>query len=103
MTLGASERGDVMNEIESVVARRLAFLERELRMGGAADAAEHELRLSPTDSIARRRLEAIYALAGNTWAQIQELRARQPSRHAVIHYDPRADSSADRAYRQALL
>jgi hypothetical protein len=93
-----------MNETESVVARRLAFLERELdRMGGAADAAEHELRLNPTDAIARRRLEAIYALAGATWAQIQELRARQPFRQAVIHYDPQADTLAERAYRQALL
>ena len=93
-----------MNEIESVVARRLAFLERELdRMGGAVDDAEHELRLNPTDPIARRRLEAIYALAGKTWAQIQELRARQSGRHAVILYDLHADTSADRAYRQALL
>ncbi len=93
-----------MNEIESVIARRLAFLERELdRMGGAADDAEHELRLNPTDPNARRRLEAIYALAGKTWAQIQELRARQPGSHAVIHYDRHADALADRAYRQALL
>lgn len=93
-----------MNEIESVIARRLAFLERELdRMGGAADDAEHELRLNPTDPNARRRLEAIYALAGKTWAQIQELRARQPGSHAVIRYDRHADALADRAYRQALL
>jgi len=92
-----------MNEIESVVARRLAFLERELdRMSDAADDAEHELRLNPTDLAARRRLEAIYALAGSTWAQIQELRAGQPRRDAVIHYDRNADASASRAYRQAL-
>lgn len=93
-----------MNEIESVIARRLAFLERELdRMGGAADDAEHDLRLNPTDAVAGRQLEAIYALAGKTWAEIQELRAREPGRHAVIHYDRHADRSADRAYRQALL
>lgn len=93
-----------MNEIESVIARRLAFLERELdRMGGAADDAEHDLRLNPSDAVARRQLEAIYALAGKTWAEIQELRAREPGRHAVIHFDRHADRSADRAYRQALL
>ncbi|MBI2735113.1 MAG: hypothetical protein HYX38_00940 [Rhodospirillales bacterium] len=92
-----------MNESESVIARRLAFLERELdRMGDAADDAEHELRLNPTDLQARRRLEAIYALAGKTWAEIKELRAGQPGRHAVIHYDRHADSSISRAYRQAL-
>jgi hypothetical protein len=84
----------------SVIAR-LAFLERELdRMGGEADDAEHELRLNPTDAAARRRLEAIYALSGRTWAQILELRTRQPDRHGVIRYDHDAD--AGRAYRQAL-
>lgn len=92
-----------MSESESVIARRLAFLERELdRMGGAADDAEDELRLNPTDPQARRRLEAIYALAGKTWAEIQALRAREPGRHAVIRYDRHADASADRAWRQAL-
>jgi hypothetical protein len=92
-----------MNEIESVVARRVSFLERELdRMSDAADDAEHELRLNPTDLAARRRLEAIYVLAGDTWAQIQELRAGQPGRDAVIYYDRHADASASRAYRQAL-
>ena len=92
-----------MDDDGSVIARRLAFLERELdRMGDAADDAEHELRLNPTDAAARRRLEAIYALAGRTWAQILELRARQADRHAVIRYDRDADASAGRAYRQAL-
>lgn len=87
----------------SVIARRLAFLERELdRMGGAADDAEQDLRLSPTDSEARRRLEAIYALANKTWAEIQELRARQPGRYAVIRYDRHAEASAGRAWREAL-
>ena len=91
-----------MNEIESVIARRLAFLERELdRMSGTADDAEHELRLNPTDPTARRRLEAIYAVAGKTWTQIQELRARQPG-DAVIHYDRHADAPVSRAYREAL-
>ena len=92
-----------MNDDGSVIARRLAFLECELdRMGGAADDAEHELRLNPTGAVAGRRLEAIYALAGKTWAQVLELRAGQPDRHAVICYDHDADASAGRAYRQAL-
>jgi hypothetical protein len=90
-----------MNESGSVIARRLAFLERELdRMGDAAGDGEHELRLNPTDPEARRRLEAIYALAGKMWAEIQQLRARQPGRYAVIRYD--RDAVAGRAYRQAL-
>jgi hypothetical protein len=92
-----------MNDSESVIGRRLAFLERELdRMNGAADDAEYELRLNPTDSLACRRLEAIYALAGKTWAEVQDLRARQPGRDALIRYDRYADASGTRAYRQAL-
>jgi hypothetical protein len=92
-----------MNELGSVMARRLAFLERELdRMGGGADDAEHELRLNPTDPAACRRLEAIYVLAGKTWAQILELRAHQTDRPSVIRYDHNADALADRTYRRAL-
>jgi len=92
-----------MNEFGSVIARRVAFLERELdRMGDSANDAEHELRLNPTDAAARRRLEAIYALAGKTWSQILELRAHQPDRYAVIRYDHDADVPAGRAWRRAL-
>jgi hypothetical protein len=96
-------RGIGMNDDGSVIARRLAFLERELdRMSDKACDAEHDLRLNPTDAAARCRLEAIYALAGKTWAQVRELRARQSGRHAVIRYDRDSDASAGRAYRQAL-
>ena len=92
-----------MDDDGSVIARRLAFLERELdRMGDAADDAEHELRLNPTDAAARRQLQAIYALAGKTWSQILELRGRQPDRYVAIRYDRDVDASADRAWRQAL-
>jgi hypothetical protein len=92
-----------MNEFGSVIARRLAFLERELdRMGDAADDAEHELWLNPTDAAARRQLQAIYALASKTWSQILELRGRQPDRYVAIRYDRDVDASADRAWRQAL-
>jgi hypothetical protein len=90
-----------MDEIDG---RRLAFLERELdRMSCTADDVEEELRLNPTDPDARRRLEAIYILAGETGRQIQELRQRQTSRHAVIRYDHAADAAAARTYRQALV
>jgi hypothetical protein len=92
-----------MNDNGAVIARRLAFLERELdRMGDVADDAEHELRLNPSNAQARRQLEAIYALAGKTWAEIQDLRARRPGRYAVIYYDRHADAPAGRSYRQAL-
>lgn len=92
-----------MDDDGSVIARRLAFLERELdRMGGAADDAEHELRLNPTDAAARRRLEAIYTLAGETWTTICELRQRDDRRRTLIVYDHHADVPAQRAYRQAL-
>lgn len=92
-----------MNDIESVIARRLAFLEREFdRMSGAADDAEDDLRLNPTDSVARRRLEAIYVLSGKISEQIQELRADEAGRHDAIRYDRDADTSIERAYRQAL-
>lgn len=89
-----------MNDID---ARRLAFLERELdRMGCAADDAEEELRLKPTDPAARRRLEALYTLAGETWRQIQGLRACRASRQTVIRVERTADAAAPRSYRQAL-
>ena len=92
-----------MNEIESVIARRLAFLEREFdRMGRTADDAEEELRFNPTNPAARRRLEAIYVVAGQIWNQIRELRARQNGHDTVIRYDRNADNSVQRAYRQAL-
>ena len=92
-----------MDDDGLVIARRLAFLERELdRMGDDTDDAEHELRLNPTDAAARRQLEAIYALTGKTWSQVLELRARRPDRHVVIRYDRDIDASAGRAWRQAL-
>ena len=93
-----------MHDDGAMIARRLAFLERELgRMARAADESEYELRLNPTDPAARRRLESIYALAGETSVRIRELRASQSGRYAVIRYDRVVDSSAHRAYRQALV
>ncbi len=92
-----------MKDDGSVIARRLAFLERELdRMIGEADDAELELRLNPTDAAARRRLEAIYVLTGETWNTICALRQGDGRRPTGILYDRHADASAQRAYRQAL-
>jgi hypothetical protein len=93
-----------MNDAEAVVARRIAFLERELdRMGTTAADLEDELRLNPTDGQARQHLTALYAVAGDTWNKIQELRARQGSHHAAIHFDRHADPTAERSWRQALV
>ncbi|MFZ5782672.1 MAG: hypothetical protein ACOY4R_20925 [Pseudomonadota bacterium] len=82
------------------IARRIAFLERELeRMGSAAEDAEQGLRDNPTDLRAGGRLKAIYALAGDTWADIKALRARQSGGCRMIHYD----HTLDAAWRQALV
>ena len=55
-------------------------------MSCAADSAEDELRARPMDAAAVRRLEALYALADETWERIQALRARLsggPSGHLL--------------------
>jgi hypothetical protein len=93
-----------MNDAEAVVARRIAFLERELdRMGSTVADLEDELRLNPTDGQARQSLAALYAVAGDTWNKIRELRARQGGHHAAIHFDRHADPMAERSWRQALV
>ena len=93
-----------MNDAGAVVERRIAFLERELdRMGSTVTDLEDDLRLNPTDGRARQRLTALYAVAGETWNKIQELRAGQPGHHAAIHFDRHADPTAERSWRQALV
>lgn len=92
-----------MTETEGTITQRLAFLERELdRLGRSADDAEHDLLVNPTDQDSRRRLEALYVLAGETWEQIQALRAVRSRRHGTILYDRDADPVADQAWRRAL-
>lgn len=92
-----------MTETEGTITQRLAFLERELdRLERSADDVEHDLLVNPTDQDSRRRLEAIYVLAGETWEQIRALRAVQPGRNGVILYDRDADPVADQAWRRAL-
>lgn len=94
-----------MTDTSVTIAERLAFLERELdRLGRSADDMEHELLQNPTDAWSGRRLEAIYAVAGQTWSKIRELRAEQNKHFTVIHFDRDAelDEAADQAWRRAL-
>jgi len=67
-----------MTDAVGTLKRSLVFLERELdRLGDAADDAEHELRLKPTDVEACRRVEAVYVLAREVWTKIQALRVQE--------------------------
>ncbi|MCA0303105.1 MAG: hypothetical protein LCH95_11950 [Proteobacteria bacterium] len=94
-----------MTDTSVTIAQRLAFLERELdRLGRSADDMEHELQQNPTDEWSGRRLGAIYAVAGQTWSKIRELRAEQSRQITVIHFDRDAelDDAADLAWRRAL-
>ena len=94
-----------MTDTSVTIAQRLAFLERELdRLGRSADDIEHELMLNPTDAWSGRRLKAIYAVAGQTWSKIRELRAEQSRHYTAIHFDldTEADDAADLAWRRAL-
>ena len=92
-----------MTDTSEAIAERLAFLERELdRLGRSADDVEHDLFLNPTDALSGRRLGAIYAVTGQTWSTIRELRAQRDKRSPVIEIDRDADDAADLAWRRAL-
>jgi hypothetical protein len=93
-----------MNRNESLIAARIYFLERELeRMSSVADDAEEELRAKPTDVATVRRLEALYALADETWERIQGLRARLSGGPSVIYFNPRLAGPDAKAWRRALV
>jgi hypothetical protein len=93
-----------MNRNESLIAARICFLERELeRMSCVADDAEEELRAKPTDVATVRRLEALYALADETWERIQALRARLSGGPSVIYFNPRLAGPDAKAWRRALV
>ena len=93
-----------MNRNESLIAARIYFLERELeRMSTVADDAEEELRAKPTDAATVRRLEALYALADETWERIQALRARLSGGPSVIYFNPRLAGPDAKAWRRALV
>jgi hypothetical protein len=93
-----------MNRSESLIAARIYFLERELeRMGCAADNTEDELRAKPMDAATVRRLEALYALADETWERIQALRVRLSGGPSVIYFNRRLAEPGAKAWRQALV
>jgi hypothetical protein len=93
-----------MKHSESLIAVRVYFLERALeRMEMAADDAESELRANPTNAAQGQRVKALYALADETWAGIQALRARLSGCPSVIYYDRRLADPRARAARQALV
>ena len=93
-----------MTHGESLIAARVYFLERALeRMEQAADDAESELRANPTNAIWGRQVKALYALAGETWAGIQSLRAQLNGGPSSIHFDRRLADPRAQVARQALL
>jgi hypothetical protein len=93
-----------MNSSESLIAVRLYFLERALeRMEAAADDAESELRADPTNAAWGRQVEALYALASETWTGIQALRARLGGGPSLIYFDRRLAQPEARAARRALI
>lgn len=93
-----------MKRSESLIAVRVYFLERALeRMEQAADDAESELRANPTDAAQGWRVKAHYALADETWEDIQALRARLNGSPSVIYFDRRLADPRARAARQALV
>ena len=93
-----------MKRSESVIAARIYFLERELeRMSTVADDAEDELRAKPMDTATVRRLEALYALADETWERIQALRVRLSGGPSVIYFNRRLAGPDARAWRRALV
>ena len=92
-----------MTRSERAIVLSIGFLEHELeQMGEVAEAAENGLRANPTDPIAGRRLEAIYALAGETWERARALRVRLGGGFSLIHYDRQAHEPDARAWRQSL-
>jgi hypothetical protein len=93
--LGAAVKDDLR-----IDSRRMDFLQRILEgMADDADEAEGRLRDNPTDFVAGRRVETIYALANQILDGMHALRARH-RRYATI-YVARDEPNA-RAYRQTL-
>ena len=93
-----------MNRSESLIAARIYFLEQELeRMSSAADSAEDELRARPTDAATVRKLEALYALADETWERIQALHVQLSGGPSVIYFNHRLADPDARAWRRTLV
>ena len=92
-----------MTRSERAIILSIGFLEHELeRIGDAAQDAESGLLANPTDPGAGRRVEAIYALAGETWERARALRVRLNGGSPLIHYDREIREPSARAWRQTL-
>ncbi len=93
-----------MNRSESLIAVQIHFLETALeRLEQGADDAESELMADPTNAGQGRQVSALYALAGETWSHIQDLRARLSGSPSIIYFDRRLADPRAQAERQALV
>jgi len=93
-----------MGRGDSLIAVQIYFLEAALeRLEQGADDAESELMADPTNAGQGRQVSAFYALAGKTWAHIQDLRARLSGSPSIIYFDNRLADPRAQAARQALL
>lgn len=94
----------MMNRSETLIAVRICFLEAALeRLEEGADDAESTLLADPTNAGQGRQVSALYALAGETWSHIQDLRARLSGSPSLIYFDSRLADPEAQAARQALL
>jgi hypothetical protein len=92
-----------MTRSERAIVLSIGFLEHELaRMGEVVQDMEDGLLANPTDRTVGRRLEAIYALAAETWERAQALRVRLSGGPSLISYDRRAHEPSAHAWRQSL-
>jgi hypothetical protein len=92
-----------MTRSEWATVLAIGFLEEELEcMGSVVQDAENGLLANPTDPVAGRRLEAIYALADETWQRACALRVRLSGGPSLIYYDHEAHQPDQRAWRQSL-
>jgi hypothetical protein len=92
-----------MTRSQRAIVLSIGFLEDELeRMGEMVQDVENGLLANPTDSVAGRKLEAIYALAGETWERAQALRLRLGGGTSAIYYDRSLHAPDTRAWRESL-
>jgi len=92
-----------MTRRERAIVLSIGFLEHELeRMGEVVQDVENGLLANPTDPVAGRQLEAIYALAGETWQRAQALRVQLGGGSSLITYDREVHTPDARAWRESL-
>jgi hypothetical protein len=93
-----------MTNKQSVLAARIFFLELLMEhVEEAATDAERGLAAHPTDSARGDEVGAYYALAGDTWGDIQDLRTLLSGGPSVIYYDRRLDDRRAQAKRRMLM